>query len=243
MIASIESSPQRYACIAGILYLVIIVLGMFGELYVRGTLVVPGDAAATSAAIAASPLLWRLGIAGDLLMHIFDVLLIVILYYLLRPVSRSLALFATLINVVQTAVLVANKMTLLIPLFLLESPRYLTAFSPEQVHALVYLAIYAHGYGFGIGLIFFGVSCLVRGYLIIKTGYLPKALGVLMAIAGVSYLVNSFALLLAPSFAAAIFPGVLIPAFVGELSLTLWLIFKGVNMEQWQLRAQRRAGS
>ena len=243
MIASIEHSPQRYARIVGLLYLAIILLGMFGELYVRGTLVVSGDAAATSAAISASPLLWRMGIAGDLLMHVFDVPVIVVLYYLLRPVSRSLALFATLINVVQTAVLAANKMTLLIPLFLLESPRYLMAFSPEQVHALVYLAIYAHGYGFGIGLIFFGVGCLVRGYLIFKTGYLPKILGALMAIAGLSYLINSFALLLAPPLANAMFPAILIPAFIGELSLSLWLIFKGVNVEQWRQRLQQATAS
>ena len=243
MIASIERSPQRYARIAGILYLGIIVLGMFGELYVRGTLVVPGDAAATSAAISASPLLWRAGIAGDLLMHVFDVPVIVVLYYLLRPVSRSLALFATLANLVQTAVLAANKMTLLIPLLLLESSNYLTTFSPEQLHALSYLAIKAHGYGFGIGLIFFGVACLVRGYLIFKSAYLPKILGVLMATAGLSYLVNSFALLLAPSFAAAIFPAVLMPAFVGELALTLWLIVKGVNMEQWRQRVPQFIGS
>ena len=236
MVTSIERSPQRYARIAGILHLAIILLGMFGELYVRGTLVVAGDAAATSAAISASPLLWRAGIAGDLLMHIFDVPVIVVLYYLLRPVSRSLALFATLINLVQTAVLVANKMNLLVPLFLMENSTYLIAFSPEQLHALSYLAITAHGYGFGIGLIFFGVACLTRGYLIFKAGYLPKILGVLMAIAGLSYLVNSFALLLAPSLASALFPGVLIPALVGELSLTLWLIFKGVNMERWRQR-------
>jgi Domain of unknown function (DUF4386) len=236
MITSIERSPQRYARIAGILYLAIILLGMFGELYVRRTLVVSGDAAATSAAIAASPLLWRLGVAGDLLMHVFDVPVIVVLYYLLRPVSRSLALFATLINLVQTAVLAANKMTLLIPLMLLENSSYLAAFTSEQLHALSYLSIKAHGYGFGIGLIFFGVACLVRGYLIFKTGYLPKLLAVLMAIAGLSYLVNSFALLLAPSFASVIFPGVLIPAFVGELSLTLWLIFRGVNVDRWRQR-------
>jgi Domain of unknown function (DUF4386) len=234
MIASIEHSPQRYARIAGILYLTIIALGMFSELYVRGTLVVSGDAAATNAAIAASPMLWRAGIAGDLLMHVFDVPVIVVLYYLLRPVSRSLALFATLANLVQTAVLVANKMNLLVPLFLLDHGNYLTAFSPEQLHALSYVAIKAHGYGFGVGLIFFGVACLVRGYLIFKTGYLPKILGVLMAISGLSYLVNSFALLLAPTFANAIFPAVLVPAFVGELSLTLWLIVKDVNLERWR---------
>lgn len=243
MIASIERCPQRYARVAGILYLAIILLGTFGELYVRGTLVVSGDTAATSAAIAASPLIWRAGIAGDLLMHVFDVPVIVVLYYLLRPVSRSLALFATLINLVQTAVLVANKMNLLVPLLLLENSSYLAAFSSEQLYALSSLAIKAHGYGFGIGLIFFGVACLVRGYLIFKSGFLPKALGVLMAIAGLSYLINSFALLLAPSFATAIFPGILMPAFVGELSLTLWLIVKGVNVEQWQRSLQRAAAS
>ena len=176
-------------------------------------------------------------------MHVFDVPVIVVLYYLLRPVSRSLALFATLINLVQTAMLVANKMNLLVPLLLLENSSYLAAFSSEQLHALSSLAIKAHGYGFGIGLIFFGVACLVRGYLIFKSGFLPKALGVLMAIAGLSYLINSFALLLAPSFATAIFPGILMPAFVGELSLTLWLIVKGVNVEQWQRSLQRAAAS
>lgn len=236
MIDAIEHSPQRYARIAGILYLAIILLGLFGELYVRGTLIVPGDAAATSAAISASSLLWRAGIAGDLLMHVLDVPVMVLLYYLLRPVSRSFALLATLINLVQTAVLVANKMTLMVPLFLLEKSSYLSAFSSEQLHALSSLAIKAHGYGFGIGLIFFGAACLIRGYLIIKSTYLPKTLGVLMLMAGCGYLLNSFALLVAPSVADAIFPAVLIPAFVGELSLTSWLIFKGVNLASWRRR-------
>lgn len=236
MIASIERSPQRYARIAGFLYLAIILLGMFGELYVRGTLVVSGDATATINAIAASPLLWRAGIAGDLLMHVLDVPVIVVFYYLLRPVSRSLALFATLANLVQTAVLVMNKLNLMVPLFLLEKSSYLAAFSPEQRHALSSLAIKAHGYGFGIGLIFFGFACLVTGYLIFKSEYLPKILGVLMVMAGLCYLISSFALLLVPSFADAITPAILIPAFVGELSLTLWLIFKGVNLERWRQR-------
>jgi Domain of unknown function (DUF4386) len=91
-----------------------------------------------------------------------------------------------------------------------------------------------HGYGFGIGLIFFGFACLVRGYLIFRSGYLPKTLGVLMLIAGLSYLINSFALILAPSFATLIFPGVLLPAFIGELFFCLWLIVKGVNAGEWE---------
>lgn len=240
MASSFDRHAQRYARIAGLLYLAIIVLGAFGEMYVRGTLVVSGDPAATARAISTSNFLWRAGIAGDLLMHVFDVPVIVFFYLLLRPVSEGLALLSALINLVQTAVLVANKMNLLVPLFLHEDAGYLKAFSPEQLQALSYLAIKAHGFGFGIGLIFFGFACLVRGYLVFQCGYLPKALGVLLAIAGASYLVNSFALLLAPDFASAIFPGVLMPALVGELAMCLWLIVKGVNVEKWKQRPGAR---
>ena len=229
MTSSFERSPQRGARLAGVLYLAIILLGLFGELVVRGTLVVPGDAAATAAKIAASPLLWRAGIAGDLLMHVCDVPVILIFYWLLRPVSKNLALLATLFNLVQTAVLVLNKLTLLVPMLLLDDVETLKAFSAQQLDALSYLAIEAHGYGFGIGLVFFGFACLVRGHLIVRSGFFPRTLGWLLQIAGLSYLTNSFALLLAPSFAAAIFPGVLVPAFIGELSICLWLIVKGVD--------------
>ena len=235
-LSSVERSPQLYARLGGSLYLAIILLGGFGELFVRGTLVVSGDPAATADSISHAQFLWRAGIAGDLLMHVCDVPVILILYFLLRPVSETLALLATLINLVQTAVLVANKLNLLVPLFLLEDAGYLKAFSAEQLHALSYLAIKAHGYGFGIGLIFFGVACLVRGCLMLRSGYFPKPLGVLMWVAGLSYLTNSFALLLAPSFATSILPGVLVPAFVGEMSVCLWLIAKGVNMAQWRQR-------
>jgi Domain of unknown function (DUF4386) len=214
-------------------YLAVIVLGIFGEAFVRGTLVVSGDATATANAIAASESLWRVGIAGDLLMHVLDLPMILLLYVLLRPVSETLALLATFLNLIQTAVLVANKLNLLAPILLLENTGGLNAFSPEQLHALSYLAIKAHGYGFGVGLIFFGFACLCRGYLIFKSGYFPRFLGVLMALAGLGYLSNSLALLLAPALASALFPAVLAPAFVGELSLALWLTFKGVNVQQW----------
>lgn len=233
---SVERSPQRYARIGGVLYLAIILLGMFGELYVRGTLVAPGDATATALAISNSPFLWRAGIVGDLLMHVCDLPVILVMYLLLRPVSENLALLATWVNLIQTAVLVANKLNLMVPLFLLDEVNYLKAFAPEQLHALSQLAIKAHGYGFAIGLIFFGFACLVRGYLIYRSGYFPKILGVLIFGAGLSYLANSFAALLAPALASLIFPAVLVPAFVGELSFCLWLIVKGVDVTQWKLR-------
>jgi hypothetical protein len=130
-------------------------------------------------------------------------------------------------------VLVANKLNLLAPILLLGNASGPSAFSPDQLHALSYLALKVHGYGFGVGLVFFGFACLFRGYLIFKSGYFPRVLGLLMLLAGVSYLTNSFALILAPSLASALFPAVLVPAFVGELSFALWLVFKGVNIEQW----------
>ena len=242
MIVTVENAPQQYARIAGLFYLAIIVLGLFGEVFVRGALVVSGDPTATANAITASPLLWRAGIAGDLLMHVFDLPVIVILYFLLKPVHHGLALFATLVNLIQTAVLAMNKLTLLAPLFLLEGGNYLASFSPAQLHALSYLAIKAHSYGFGIGLIFFGITCLARGYLMVKSGLWPKALGVLMFVAGISYLINSFALILAPSIASMLFPAILMPAFVAELAFSLWLIVKGLNIKQWERVATQAIG-
>jgi hypothetical protein len=182
-------------------------------------------------------LLWRMGIAGDIVEHVCDVGLMLIFFVLLRPVSRSLALLYVLLNLVQTASLVAYKLNLMVPLFLLGNADYLKAFEPQQRQALAYIFIRSDAYGFGIGLIYFGFACLVLGYLIFKSGYLPKALGILMQIAGLCYLANSFSLILAPRFANLIFPAIMIPAFIGEMSLCLWLIVKGVNVEEWKEQA------
>ena len=231
---TVETSPQVYARIGGVLYLIIIVAGLFGEAFVRSKLIVSGDATATANNIMASPLLWRIGIAGDLIMHACDVPLMLVFYVLLRPVSKNLALLAVLFNLIQTAVLVANELNLLMASFLLGSADYLKAFEPRQLHALTYLSVKLHGYGFGVGLIFFGFECLVLGYLVIRSSYLPRTLGVLMQIAGLCYLTNSFALLLAPTFANMLFPAILIPAFIAELSLCLWLLVRGVNVPKWE---------
>lgn len=229
-----KNSINTTARIGGLLYLVIIVMGLFGEMFVRGKLVVSGDAAATADNIAAHPFLWRLGIAGDLVMHICDIGLVLVFYLLLRPVNKNLALLAVLFNVVQTAVLVTNKLSLLTPLFLSGNAEYLRAFDPAQLQAMGYLAIKSHGYGFGFGLIFFGIECLILGYLIFRSGYLPRMLGILMQVAGLCYLVNSFALILDPPFADMLFPAILLPAFVAELSMCVWMIVKGVDMGKWE---------
>jgi hypothetical protein len=221
--------------------LIIIVAGATGELFVRGRLIVPRDAALTAHNILAAPFLWRAGIAGDLLMHICDVGLMVVFYVLLRPVSRNLARLAVLFNLVQTAVLVANKMTLLLPLFLLGSGDYLKAFSPEQLQALAYVSLRLHDYGFGFGLIFFGMECIVLGWLIVRSEYLPKPIGLLMQFAGVCYLTNSFALVLDPELASRLFPAILLPPFIAESSLALWLLLKGVEPAKWAERHALRS--
>lgn len=231
---SFERAPRFYMRFAGLFYLAIILLGLYGEMFVRAKLVTWGNPAATAQAISASPLLWRSGIVGDLLMQVFDIPVIVVLYLLLKPLNRPLALAATYINLIQTAVLVANKLTLLVPLILLGGSSHLSSFSTEQLHSLSYTAIKIHNYGFAIGLIFFGVACVIRGYLLFKSGYVPKIFGVLMLLAGLSYLINSFALLIAPSFAARLSPGILLPAFVGELSFCLWMIVKGIDLAAWK---------
>jgi hypothetical protein len=229
-----SSAPQLYARAAGVLYLLLIVVGFWAVLFVRGPIIVGGDAAATAHNIMASQPLWRAGIAADLVMHMCDVAVMLALYLLLKPVNRNLALLAVLFTLVQTAVAVANKTTLLIPLFVLGDAAPLKAFSPEQRDALAYVFVRTHGYGFGLALVFFGMACIVEGYLIYRSGFLPKILGILMPIAGVCYLLNSFALILSPPLADRLFPAILLPAFIAELSLALWLLVKGVDVEKWR---------
>ncbi|MBI2382010.1 MAG: DUF4386 domain-containing protein [Gammaproteobacteria bacterium] len=231
-----ESAPRIYLRAAGIAYLANILLGLFGESVVRGKLIVAGDALATATNIANSPGLWRAGIAGDLVMQLLDIPLIVLFYLLLRPVSRPLALTATLFNIVQTAVLAANKLFMLAPLLL--SAEYLgQAQLPSPLLAsLTAFSVNMHSHGFGVGLIFFGVTCLIRGHLIVKSGFLPPLLGHFLVAAGVSYLINSFALLLAPDLASLLFPWILMPSLIGELALSLWLLVRGNDTEAWKTR-------
>lgn len=233
--------PQVWARVAGVLYLLIIATGAFGEIFVRGTLFVSGDPASTYSNIAASESLWRVGIAGDILQHVFDIPVMLALYVILKPVNKNLASLAVLFNLIQTAVLVANSFNLIMPLFLVGNAEYLKAFEPNQLHAWTQLFVRLHSYGFGVGLVFFGFACLVLGYLIFNSGYLPRLLGFLMMLAGLCYLTNSFALLLAPTLAAVIVPAILLPPLVGELSLALWLVIKGIRVEAWKTRTVESA--
>jgi hypothetical protein len=232
----IEAAPQRLARIGGLLYLIIIGLGIFGEAFVRGRILVADDAMATAANLRAHELLWRWGIAAELLSLICVVALLLIWVVLLRPVSRDLTLLAVFFDLVSHTVQAVSSVDLVATLFPLDKAGYLRAFTPEQLAVLAKLAVRTHAHGFGVSLLFSGCFFLVAGYLIFKSGYLPKLIGVLYQIAGLGYLTHTFVLVLAPSLADRVFLAIMGPIFIGESSLCLWLLFKGVNVEKWNRR-------
>jgi hypothetical protein len=161
----------------------------------------------------------------------------VILYALLRPIDRNIALLAAFMRFACVIVLAVASLSHFAALKLFADAGYLNTFSQDQLHTLALLALKLHGDGYAISLVFFSFACLSLGYLIFRSGYLPRTIGVLMAIAGICYLINSFSHFLAPAFAATLFPGLFVPIFVAELSLALWLTVKGVNVAKWGERA------
>jgi hypothetical protein len=231
---AVQASPRALARVGGALYLVTIVVGIFNEAFVKGRIVVSGDAMATAANLRSMESLWRLGIAGQMLMVICTVTLTLILFVLLRPVSRNLALLAAFFSLIATAADAAHLVQLVDALLPLGTAGYLKAFSPEQLNAMASLALKSHDIGYGIGLLLFGPFFLVTGYLIFRSTYFPRVIGILYQIGGVAYLVNGFVLVLAPRVAGQTFAVIVLPAFVGEASFCLWLLVKGVNMEKWK---------
>ena len=226
---------NKTARVAGVLYLTIIVAGIFAEFVVRQSLIVPGDATATASNIMASEGLFRLGIAGDLIMILSDIALALIFYVLFKPVSQALSLLAAFFRLGQATILALNLLNLFFVLQLLSGADYLTVFGADQLDALVLLFLNGHSLGYSIGMVFFGLSLLVLGYLVFKSGYLPRILGGLLIFASLGYLVDSFAGLLWPNYDnyEAIFALVVfVPAFIGELSMAVWLLVKGINVPQ-----------
>jgi Domain of unknown function (DUF4386) len=235
-----EFSPQRYARLGGALYLAIIVLGAFAEGFVTSKLIVSADAAATAHNILTSSSLWRLGVAADFIVVVLAVPLLWIEYFILKPVSKPLILLAVMFNLTSLAVEAISKLFLIVIMPMLANTESLRAFSPEQLQVLATLALRSHDIAFDIALILFGFTCLLYGHLIFRSGFLPKTIGILMQLAGASYLTACFSALFAPDFANLISPAILIPSLIGETSFCLWLLVKGVNVVKWQERATAR---
>jgi len=231
-----ETSPRRNARIAGVLYLIVIALGL-SAFVARSTQIVRGDAAATAHNILASELLFRFSFAADLIAGAAYVGVTAILYELLKPVSSTLSLTAAFFSLVGIAALPVSLVSHFTPLLLLADAGYLTAFDADQLQALAYTSVRMHGVGFNIGLMFFGFYCLLLGCLIVASTFLPRLIGVLMALGGLSYLIFTFAQFLFPAFAVHLYPYILAAPLLGEGALMLWLILAGVNASRWREQA------
>lgn len=238
-----KTPVQTYARTGGAIYLYIVIAALFGEMFVRGSLIVAHDPAATAHKILESEALFRLGLAGEMLTVVCDISLAMILYLLLKPVDRNLALLGAFFRLTFTSIYGVAKLFEIAALVILDPVDYLTGLEAPQLHDLAYMSLRVHSLGYGASLLFFGMCCLVFGYLIRKSGYLPKILGVLLEIGGWGYVVFSLAQLLSPAFAARyLFPWIMLPAFPAELGLALWLLIKGVNVQQWEEKALKGGG-
>lgn len=231
-----EMSPSAYARIAGVLYLIITVAAIFAHMVIPGQLIVPGDAAATAVNITNSESLFRFGlVGGELIVLLSEIVLSVVLYVLLKPVNKTLSLVAAVSRLAMTTIHGFNLLNYYFVLQLLNGADFLTAFNPEQVNALVTLFLDAHSIGFTIGIAFLVPHVLILGYLIFKSGYFPKVLGVLFIAAGIGYLVDAFGLLLVSSYTTT--PGLIAMVIAAaEIAFPIWLLVKGVNMDRWQSR-------
>jgi hypothetical protein len=222
-------SNKQLARLAGLCYLLVIGTGLFSEVFVRQALRVPGDALLTAQNILANESLYRWGFTADLINFTIGLPSLLIIYILFKQVNKYLTALAIMFAVVQTAIIATNLLNQLTPLLILGNETYLNAFLPEQKAALVLVSLNTQAQGYAIGLVFFGVYCLIIGYLIATSHLVPKILGALYAIAGACYLVNSFTMFLSKDFDNPLFVYLAIPIFIGELSLCLWLLIKGVK--------------
>jgi hypothetical protein len=233
-----RTSPRLKARIAGFLYLLIIVGAMFVPFAVAPSGMMRGDTALpTLAAILASKSLYALSGIVQLVLGACDVAIALIFYELLRPVSRGLALLAAFFRLVFVAIANINMLNHFAPLLLLSGAGYLDAFTPGQLQALAMAFVRLRTTGLDVALVFFGFHCLAAGYLIFRSTFLPRILGVLLAVGGVGYLANIFANVIPPAIGTHLFPYIMLPAGVAEIALALWLLVVGVNVSKWREQA------
>ncbi len=230
-----EASPQFKARMAGVFYLLTILTGTF-SLFGGGNLIVSGDAAATASNILANELLFRLSLVSNLIAGACYIVVTVLLYGLLKPVSRTLAMMAAFFSLAGCSAGALVGLFHLAPLTVL-GDAYSTVFGVEQVQSLAYLSLRLEGIGHHLSMVFFGFYCLLTGYLIFKSTFMPKVVGALMMFAGVGWLTNSFANFLAPAFARSLVPYIIAPGGIGEVTLCAWLLVKGVNVQRWKEQA------
>jgi len=226
-----KTGSKSYIKLTGLFYLLIAVTGGFSIGYMPSEIFVSGDSIATTQNIVNNIGLFRLGIAGDIFVLIFEVLLTVMLYRLFKGVNGTITLVATFARFAMSIIMGINLINYLVPLLILSKTSYLNMFEPNKLNSVIQLFMEAHKFGEYIWQLFFGLHLIALGYLIFKSNYFPKFLGVLMMIGSIGYAGDSLVRLLiinndTISFLTTI---LLVSAVIGELAFTFWLLIKGTN--------------
>jgi Domain of unknown function (DUF4386) len=228
-----EASPRLMARITGMFYLLTILAGILAQFIISGRLVVFSDAAATAANILAHRSLFQLGFTVYLVEMACQVAVTALFYELLKPVSRSVSLLAAFLGLTGCVIKTMSRLFYIAPLFVLGGAQFMRAFNPEQQQALALLFLKVNDHGAGIALAFFGFHAILAGYLIFKSTFLPRILGVLSECAGLGWLTFS-----SPTLGYRLFPYLAPFGFLVAVALILWLLVAGVDEERWKEQAR-----
>jgi hypothetical protein len=231
-----EASPRFKARMAGVFYVLTGAAYVFGQIFILGKLVVHGNAAATANNILAHEPLFRLGFAAAIISVACSIVMTILFYDLFKPVNRSLSLLAASFHLVGLAIAAFASLLQLAPLVVLRGEQYLSIFKVEQLQALALVSLKLNGQAYDIFLVFFGFWCVLIGYLILRSTFLPRILGVLLAIDGLGWMT-----FLSPPLAHHLFPFIATASGLAEIPLILWLLAFGVNAQRWNEQASAAA--
>ena len=230
--AMTEMSPRTKARLAGAFYLLALLTGIFAQGFVSGRLVVPGDAAATANNILSQNGLFRLGFAVYMIEMVCQIIMTVLLYDLLKPVNRSVSLLAAVLGFIGCGSKPFSRLFYFAPLLVLGGTHYFSVFSGEQLNAVALLFLRVNDIGAGIALVFFGFYAVLKGYLVIRSTFLPRALGWLGVLGGIGWLA-----FLSPPFGERVFSFIAVVGIIGVLANIAWLLVVGVNEQRWREQA------
>jgi len=232
-----QSSPALKARLTGVLYLISGMAYSYADGLVHGKIQVKGDAAATAHNILTNGKLLQLAFASNLISTVLYIAVTLLLYELLKPVNRSVSLLAAFFSMAGCVIGAFGSLFTIAPLTILEGTQYLSVFKAEQLQALALLSLNLNGIVAGISMVLFGCYCILLGYLVLRSTFMPRIIGAFLIIAGLTYQI-----FLSPPLAADLFSRVVMPAgALGEGSLILWLLIFGVNSQRWRQQAGETA--